>query len=171
MSPRAACRLETLGFEHVYDYVSGKVDWLARGLATEGEKATQVRAIHFVRDDAVTCALNEQIGDVADRVAASPYGFALVVSDGGVLLGRLRRAMLDSERQAVAGEVMEPGPSTVRADTPADTLRQRLQSRNLRSAVVTTPEGVLLGIVLRDELEDEAAVAARPGTSSGERDQ
>ena len=32
MSPRAACRLDTLGFEHVYDYLTGKYDWLARGL-------------------------------------------------------------------------------------------------------------------------------------------
>jgi hypothetical protein len=27
MSPRAACRLDTLGFEHVYDYLTGKFDW------------------------------------------------------------------------------------------------------------------------------------------------
>src|SRR4051794_15836765 len=99
MSPRAACRLETLGFEHVYDYMPGKVDWLARGLATEGEKATQPRAVHSVRDDAVSCGLNERIGVVARRVERSPYGFALVVSDTGVLLGRLRRATLDADGQ------------------------------------------------------------------------
>ncbi len=29
MSPRAAARLETLGFTKVYDYVGGKTDWLA----------------------------------------------------------------------------------------------------------------------------------------------
>ena len=40
MSPRAVCRLEALGFQQVYDYVPGKVDWLARGLPREGEKAT-----------------------------------------------------------------------------------------------------------------------------------
>jgi 3-mercaptopyruvate sulfurtransferase SseA len=31
MSPRAAWRLKTLGFERVYDYVGGKADWLAHG--------------------------------------------------------------------------------------------------------------------------------------------
>src|SRR3954463_5877370 len=35
LSPGAACRLEILGFEAVYDYVPGKVDWIARGLPTE----------------------------------------------------------------------------------------------------------------------------------------
>jgi rhodanese-related sulfurtransferase len=38
MSPRAACRLDTLGFEHVYDYMPGKFDCLARGLPREGER-------------------------------------------------------------------------------------------------------------------------------------
>ena len=36
MSPRAACRLEAFGFRPVYDYVTGKADWLASGLPTEG---------------------------------------------------------------------------------------------------------------------------------------
>ena len=39
MSPRAACRLELLGFTQVYDDVAGKADWLAHGLPTEGEQA------------------------------------------------------------------------------------------------------------------------------------
>jgi len=153
MSPRAACRLETIGFEQVYDYTAGKVDWLARGLATEGDKAIEPRAVHYVRDDAVTCPLNELIGSVAGRVPASPYGFALVVSDAGVRLGRLRRAMLEGDPQAVAADVMELGPSTVRANVPAVELRERLRSRDLRTAIVTTPEGVLLGVVRRRDLE------------------
>lgn len=44
MSPRAACRLEQLGFAEVYDYTTGKADWLAHGLDTEGEQAVVLRA-------------------------------------------------------------------------------------------------------------------------------
>jgi hypothetical protein len=40
MSPRAASRLEGLGFERVYDYVPGKADWFARGLPTERRLAS-----------------------------------------------------------------------------------------------------------------------------------
>src|SRR5213593_1163586 len=116
MSPRAACRLDTLGFDAVYDYVAGKVDWLARGLARQGEKATAPRAIDHARDDVVTCGLDDRVDDVRPRVEASPYSFALVVANGGVLLGRLRKAALEGEPAARAGDVMEPGPSTVRAD-------------------------------------------------------
>src|SRR5919198_854297 len=39
MSPRAAARLEQLGFRQVYDYVPGKADWLAAGLQREGQAA------------------------------------------------------------------------------------------------------------------------------------
>lgn len=35
MSPRAACRLQHLGWT-AYDYAAGKADWLAFGLAHEG---------------------------------------------------------------------------------------------------------------------------------------
>ena len=42
MSPRAAWRLEGLGFERVYDYVPGKADWSASGLSTEGTQASML---------------------------------------------------------------------------------------------------------------------------------
>ncbi len=151
MSPRAACRLEALGFEQVYDYVPGKVDWLARGLPREGDQAAERRAVDAILHDVATALLDDRIGDVRARVEASPYGFALVVSDGGVLLGRLRRAALEGDPEQRASAVMEAGPSTVRPDTPLDELRARLEDRGLRSAVVTTPDGVLLGLVRRQD--------------------
>jgi hypothetical protein len=36
---------------------------------------------------------------------------------------------------------------------PAAALAKRLADRDLRTAVVTNPEGVLIGIVLREDLE------------------
>ncbi len=152
MSPRAACRLEALGFDEVYDYVPGKVDWLARGLPREGAKATERRAGDAILREVVTARLEDRVGDVRADVEASPYGFALVVSEGGVLLGRLRRAALEGDPVQPASAVMEAGPSTVRADTPLGELRARLEARDLRTAVVTTPDGVLVGVVRRQDL-------------------
>src|SRR2546421_12814894 len=149
MSPRAACRLETLGFEHVYDYVPGKSDWLARGLPSKGELASRPTAGSCALDDVVTCALDEPVGSVLTRIEESPYGFALVVSEGGVVLGRLRRSALEGDPQTPAESVMEPGPSTVRPDTPAAELAQPLHQPELNTAVVTTPEGRLIGVVRR----------------------
>ena len=152
MSPRAACRLATLGFEQVYDYAPGKADWLARGLPREGEQADEPRALDFARRDVVTCAPDERVGAVRERVQRSPYDFALVVSAGDVLLGRLPRATLDDDRGLTAERAMEPGPSTSRADAAPARLLERLRSAGRSTAILTTPDGVLLGVVDRDRL-------------------
>jgi|SRR5215217_6572564 len=154
MSPRAACRLETLGFEQVFDYVPGKVDWLARGLPTEGDKADQPRVCALARDDVVTCSLDTPVDGMAEKIDASPYGFALVVASDGKLLGRLRRSNLAGvDSQTPAEELMTPGPSTVRADLTVDELRKRLDDRDLKTALVSTPEGKLIGVVTRASLD------------------
>jgi hypothetical protein len=51
-----------------------------------------------------------------------------------------------------AEEAMEAGPSTIRADASVEKLRERLEGRGLNFAIVTTPDGVLMGIVCRPDL-------------------
>jgi hypothetical protein len=128
MSPRAACRLHTLGFEHVHDYVPGKADWLAHNLPLE-LRPELVTAGQLARTDIVTCRLTDTIGDVAARIADSAYGFALVTTKTGVLLGRLRASALNITPDTPTEQAMENGPSTVRPDTPADELVRRLRAR------------------------------------------
>jgi CBS domain-containing protein len=152
MSPRAACRLDTLGFAEVYDYVPGKADWLGHGLPVEGEHADAPTVGRLARDDIVTCRLDEPVAEVAARVERSPYGFALVTTEGRILLGRLRASAMAEAHDEVAESVMEPGPSTVRPDMLAAELAQRLAKRNLRTAIVSTPEGRLLGVVRASDL-------------------
>lgn len=152
MSPRAACRLESLGFRAVYDYVPGKSDWLARGLPTEGTQAATRRAHHLARADVVRAALTDPVEELAEHLAGSIYPFALVVSEQGALLGRLPRSIIERSAGKEACEVMEAGPSTIRADTDAAKLLERLRAQNLRFALVTTPEGKLIGVVRRDDL-------------------
>lgn len=153
MSPRAACRLEALGFTEAYDYGGGKADWLARALPTEGAEPPPPRVADVLRHDVVTADLRERMADVAPRVDASPYGFALVTGGGGVLHGRLRSAALQGDPTASAAQAMEPGPSTIRPDTERAALAHRLSERQLTTAIVTDPDGVLLGIVTLADLQ------------------
>jgi len=51
---------------------------------------------------------------------------------------------------------MESGPSTVRPDTPADELAQRLRDRDLKTSILTTPAGHLIGIARRVDLEQRS---------------
>ena len=136
----------------MYDYVPGKSDWLARGLPTEGDEADRPRAGALARDDVVTCRLDEPGDAVLERVRASPYGFGLVVAADGTLLGRLRRSVLEGGTATTAEAAMEAGPSTVRCDTLVSELRERLDRRGLKTAIVSTPEGRLVGVVLREAL-------------------
>jgi CBS domain-containing protein len=105
------------------------------------------------RDDAVTCPLERSVGEVRDQIARSAYPFALVTAPHGVLLGRLPRSALDCDPSLTAEDVMEPGPKTFRPDTHAVTVAGRLAKRELRWAIVTDPEGRLIGVASREDLE------------------
>jgi Mg/Co/Ni transporter MgtE len=133
--------------------VPGKVDWLARARPTEGAKADTPRVGALARDDAVTCGLRDPVAGLRERIDASPYGYALVVTDDRTLLGRVRKSALDDAApDALAEAVMTPGPSTVRPDTEVAELRKRLEEKRLKTAIVSTPEGRLIGVVPRDAL-------------------
>jgi Mg/Co/Ni transporter MgtE len=156
LGARAACRLATLGFDEVYDYTLGKVDWIARGLPVEGSWNQAATAGALARMDAATCRLSDSAAVVRERIEASPYGFALVLDDEtGILLGRVRRSALGDDAEAAVGELMEPGPSTVRAHVKAKDLARQLRERDLTTALVSTPGGRLLGVVRRDQLGSE----------------
>lgn len=152
MSPRAAALLDRLGFQRVYDYAASKVDYLARGLPREGEKAGERRAVDALRNDVVRCGPGDSVEEARARIKTSPFGFGLVVDKSGVLLGRLRRSALEQGEGGTVDQLMEVGPSTVRADVPAEELRERLEERELKCAIVTTPDGVLQGVARRADL-------------------
>lgn len=154
MSPRAAVWLEQLDFD-AYDYALSKVDWMAHGLPMEGTAASQPTAGSFLRDDIATCTLNTPAEEIKKRIDSSPYGFALVLADR-VVLGRVRRSRLeDAPSDANADQLMEPGPSTVRPHTDPEELARKLQRSAANTAILTTPEGELVGVVRRTDLSDE----------------
>src|SRR6266571_5405044 len=156
MSPRAATRLEQLGFD-VYDYALSKVDWMAHGLPMEGTAAQRPTALSFVRDDVAICGLADREEAIRQRIDASPYGFALVLADR-VVLGRVRRSRLDDASEDASAELLtEPGPSTARPHTDPGELASSLQRSGASTAILTTPEGELLGVVSRSDLPDPGA--------------
>ena len=153
MSPRAAWRLETLGFEKVFDYVGAKADWLAAGLPTEGTGSSLPKAGDVARRDPTTCGLDDRLGDAAERVHAAGQEACLVLTEGGVVLGRLGPSAFDGDPTSTVEEMMEAGPTTVRADEPLEALVPRMQARGTPSIIVTTPGGVLVGTLTREDAE------------------
>ncbi len=153
MSPRAACRLESLGFTQVFDYVAGKADWFASGLPRAGREASRPRAGDIARRDVPTCSLAHRVGDVQKRVQAAGWTLCIVVNESGVVLGRLRQQALTSNPEAIVETVMESGPSTIRPDVLLESITERMRERKVDSTVVTTSDGRLVGILYRHDAE------------------
>ncbi len=142
-----------MGFPRVYDYVAGKKDWGSYGLPREGTNVPARTAGDVAHRDVPTCTLADRLADVRERVRASGWDTCIVVNEQRVVLGRLGRQALASEIDSSVEEAMTPGPSTVRPSIGADALLERIRARNLTSFLVTTPDGRLVGLVRRDDLE------------------
>jgi Mg/Co/Ni transporter MgtE len=111
-----------------------------------------------MRDDAVRCAPDDPAAQVLAQIERSIYTFALVTGEADMLLGRVRAgALKDEPDDRPVGELMELGPSTVRPHRAAGELAEQLTDRDLRWAIVTTPEGRLLGVAWREDLKRAAA--------------
>ena len=142
-----------MGFAKVYDYVAGKKSWGSFGLPREGTNVPERTAADAADRDVPTCALDEPLAAVRARVRASGWDTCIVVNDQRIVLGRLGRKAVASDSDESVEEAMSTGPSTVRPSIGTDALLERMRSRNLTSYLVTTPDGRLVGLVRRDELE------------------
>src|SRR5436305_14786951 len=110
MSPRAAWRLETLGFKRVIDYVPGKQAWYEENEPREGKAVDEIWIGDVADAEVPTCGLTERIGAVRARVHAADPETCVPVSSERVGLGLLRRSELGGESQATAEAVRRPWP-------------------------------------------------------------
>jgi CBS domain-containing protein len=157
MSPRAAWRLESLGFTAVYDYVPGEADWCAFGLPMEGAQAAVPHVGQLARRDVPRCGLSEKIGAVRDRARAADWNICVVVNEENVVLGLLRERELAADPNATADQVMRAGPATYRPDALVADVVDRMDRRGVMGVLITLSDGRLLGWLRR---EDEASEKA-----------
>jgi CBS domain-containing protein len=156
MSPRAAWRLEGLGFERVYDYVPGKADWFASGLAKEGRLASVPTIGDAARRDVPTCTPVEKIGVVRERMRKMGWDRCVVVNKERVVLGLLREKELSSDPKVPVEEAMRNGPATFRPNDPVGKMAKRMRDRGATAVLVTTSDGRLVGLLYREDVEDLA---------------
>jgi rhodanese-related sulfurtransferase len=161
LSPRAAWRLETLGFREVYHYVGGKADWMAAGLPIEGSAAGLTLVGRLVRPDVPTCSLDTRVAEIRPQLGGE-FGTCLVVNEEKVVLGRVFRSRLGNDDEATVEAIMDPGPVTFRPDITVDEMAERMRHDELRTAPITTSDGRLVGLVFREDVEQAAADRQRP---------
>jgi len=136
----------------VYDYVDGKLDWLAAGLPSEGRNATRARAGDIARQDVPTCRLGDPIRAVRERAAAAGWDACVVVNHERIVLGLLRAEELQKGHEEPVERVMRPGPSTFRPHMSLDDIAKFLVAHDLPNSPITTSDGRLVGLIRREDV-------------------
>jgi CBS domain-containing protein len=135
----------------VYDYVDGKVDWMAFGLPVEGKDGPFVGGL---LSEVATCDVAGTAGDARRLLDRPGTESVVVVAGGGLVVGEVEAGTLeghaDGERLL---DVMDPVPTTVRPSVTVASLAEGGGGRRL----VTTSDGRLLGEVTVAVDEDRHA--------------
>jgi rhodanese-related sulfurtransferase len=148
LSARGAARLEAFGFRSVFDYRASKTAWLASHKPVEGTVPMTQRAGSVARP-AATCAPDTTLADLPEP---GPGGVVLVVDGEGVVLGAVRPDSTPASAVSVL-DVAQPGPTSVRPSITVDELARSMDEADESHTLVTTLDGVLVGIVERADLD------------------
>jgi CBS domain-containing protein len=136
-----------LGFAPVYDYTLGKVDWMAAGLPTVRAGQPSRRVLDATRRDVPTCAADTPAGLALQQARLRGWNRCVVLAGQRTVVGMLRADRISASEHAPAAEVMQPGPTTVRAHEDLDATRQRMHEHHVAQLLVTTPDGTLIGVL------------------------
>jgi CBS domain-containing protein len=128
----------------VFDYVAGKLDWLANDLPIEGELAGTANLSDISDRNVPTCLPGENVGEVLERMEKDGRDVCVVVDNEGVVLGIVKNETAKYPDRPV-DQVMEPGPSTFRPHITVEELADYIAGKKLATLLVTTSDGRLIG--------------------------
>jgi len=128
----------------VFDYVAGKLDWLANDLPVEGELAGIAKLGDLADRDIATCFPEENAGEVRDRMQKDGRDICVVIDKQRVVLGIVKNEAPMNPEQSI-DQIMEPGPSTFRPHVAVEELANRITEKKIGTILVTTSDGRLLG--------------------------
>jgi Mg/Co/Ni transporter MgtE len=97
------------------------------------------------------CQPTETIAAVKSRIDG--WAECVVVNGEHVVLGLLRKNVWEEAEPGIPAEqVMDLAPQTFRPHVTREEMARYMQSKKLKTALVTTPEGKLFGLVRRKDL-------------------
>jgi CBS domain-containing protein len=80
----------------------------------------------------------------------------VVVNDERIVLGVLRDDQVAEGDEVPVERAMRAGPSTFRPHVPIEEMAEHMVKHDLRSAPITTSDGRLVGLLLREDAVREA---------------
>jgi Mg/Co/Ni transporter MgtE len=128
----------------VFDYVAGKLDWLANDLPVEGEFAGIPKLGDLADRNVPTCFPEENVGQVRDRMQKEGRDICVAIDKERVVLGIVKSDAARNPEQSI-DQIMEPGPSTFRPHVAAEELANRMAGNNIGTILITTSDGRLIG--------------------------
>jgi predicted transcriptional regulator len=140
---------------------------MAAGLPTEGTNTELPRAADVARKDVPTCAMDDRLGDVRERVRSAGWNACVVVNEQSVVLGLLREKELEGNADLPIERAMRPGPSTFRTYVPIEEMAEYMTRHNLVNAPITTSNGKLVGLLVRDDAQRAASLIQRSKEGTG----
>lgn len=138
------------------------MDWLANGLPRQGKRTSSPYVGEIARRDVPVCHPDDRIGEVVSRLQAAGWDQCVVVNSAGVVLGLLRGEALHSVPDTPVELAMESGPTTIRPNRTLGDIRAYMRQHGAHWVMVTTPDGHLIGMVERQDIERHLAPAVRP---------
>ena len=123
------------------------------GLPREGSGAAHPVAGDLARTDVPTCALDDQLGEVRERVEAAGWDTCVVVNEQRVVMGLLREKQLAGDPETRIEDAMRPGPPTFRPNVAVEEMAGFLSKHDLDSVPVTRSDGTLVGMLMRSDVE------------------
>ena len=131
------------------DLIGGRAAWTVLGLTTEGQVGDARRISQYVQP-----ARSVDIGaTIADVIALGDVRFAVpVLGPGDVVVGAVQPTARGLPTETRIEAVMIPAPGTIRPDLRVDDVVRQLREDHLDHVLVTTVSGVLVGLVVTDEL-------------------
>ena len=135
----------------VFDYVAGKLDWLANALPIEGKLAETTTVGTLADRNVPTCHPSERLSEVRARLRETDWQVCVVENDTRVVLGLLRNELGEGDDSTVDGR-MELGPTTFRPYATVEQMADYIERKKLETVLITTSDGRLVGALSKEHL-------------------
>jgi CBS domain-containing protein len=139
-----------MGFPMVYDYVTGKMDWLDFGLPHDG---SALLVGEVARRDLPTCRPKDTVETVQSLLEEADVALCPVLDDHNLVLGAVHRDGLETKAGGTpAEEVMNFGIATTRPSTELHALLKHMERTATEATIITLPDGVFYGLAVRSQV-------------------
>ena len=123
-------------------------------MPSEGSRAKRHKISDVVRQ-ITSCSPHELIGEIKQRLQETP--FCAVLDSNNVVLGLLEGNAWGVDDNTRAEDIMSLAPITFRPNRAIHEAKEYFSKHGLETSLVTNPDGKLVGMAFRSDIEKLAS--------------